>query len=159
MQSDSDNRNPVPVPEGAFVEEERYMINGVLSLASRSLRGIMTPRGEISWVDANLSVDEIRQQLLSSPHSLFPVCRGELDEIVGIVRAKELLVALEEGGNVEAIAAASPAIVVPETLDPINLLGVLRQPAAALLSSPMSLALCRGWSRRWTCWKPSPVNS
>ncbi|WP_252391118.1 SecY-interacting protein Syd, partial [Escherichia coli] len=41
-------------------------------------------------------VDEIREQLLSSPHSLFPVCRGELDEIIGIVRAKELLVALEE---------------------------------------------------------------
>ena len=127
VQSDTENRNPVPVPEGAFVEEERYMINGVLSLASRSLRGIMTPRGEISWVDANLSVDEIRQQLLSSPHSLFPVCRGELDEIIGVVRAKEMLVALEEGVNVEAIAAASPAIVVPETLDPINLLGVLRR--------------------------------
>lgn len=127
VQADTENRNPVPVPEGAFVEEERYMINGVLSLASRSLRGIMTPRGEISWVDANLSVDEIRQQLLSSPHSLFPVCRGELDEIIGVVRAKEMLVALEEGINVEAVAAASPAIVVPETLDPINLLGVLRR--------------------------------
>ncbi|MTH47173.1 CNNM family cation transport protein YoaE [Intestinirhabdus alba] len=118
---------PVPIPEGAFAEEERYMINGVLTLASRSLRGIMTPRGEISWVDATLSVDEIREQLLSSPHSLFPVCRGELDEIIGIVRAKELLVALEEGVDVAAIAAASPAIVVPETLDPINLLGVLRR--------------------------------
>lgn len=127
VQSDSENHNPVPVPEGAFVEQERYMINGVLSLASRSLRGIMTPRGEISWVDANLSVDEIRQQLLSSPHSLFPVCRGELDEIIGVVRAKEMLVALEVGVNVEAVAAASPAIVVPETLDPINLLGVLRR--------------------------------
>ena len=127
VQSDSENHNPVPVPEGAFVEQERYMINGVLSLASRSLRGIMTPRWEISWVDANLSVDEIRQQLLSSPHSLFPVCRGELDEIIGVVRAKEMLVALEEGVNVEAVAAASPAIVVPETLDPINLLGVLRR--------------------------------
>lgn len=126
-QQAAESHAPVPVPEGAFVEEERYMINGVLSLASRSLRGIMTPRGEISWVDASLSVAEIRQQLLSSPHSLFPVCRGELDEIIGVVRAKEMLVALEEGSNVEAIAAASPAIVVPETLDPINLLGVLRR--------------------------------
>jgi len=87
----------------------------------------MTPRGEISWVDASLSVAEIRQQLLSSPHSLFPVCRGELDEVIGVVRAKEMLVALEEGGDVESIAAATPAIVVPETLDPINLLGVLRR--------------------------------
>ncbi|PZT64044.1 hypothetical protein DNQ45_24525, partial [Escherichia coli] len=107
VQHDADNTKPKPIPEGAFAEEERYMINGVLTLASRSLRGIMTPRGEISWVDANLGVDEIREQLLSSPHSLFPVCRGELDEIIGIVRAKELIV--------------------PETLDPINLLGVLRR--------------------------------
>ncbi|HGW7354997.1 TPA: CNNM family cation transport protein YoaE, partial [Escherichia coli] len=126
-QHDADNPMPMPIPEGAFAEEERYMINGVLTLASRSLRGIMTPRGEISWVDANLGVDEIREQLLSSPHSLFPVCRGELDEIIGIVRAKELLVALEEGVDVAAIASASPAIIVPETLDPINLLGVLRR--------------------------------
>jgi CBS domain containing-hemolysin-like protein len=73
------------------------MINGVLTLAQRSLRSIMTPRGEISWVDAEQSEDEIRRQLLSSPHSLFPVCRGELDEIIGIVRAKEMLVALESG--------------------------------------------------------------
>ena len=117
----------VPVHDEAFAEEERYMINGVLTLASRSLRSIMTPRGEISWVDANRSVDEIREQLLSSPHSLFPVCRGELDELIGVVRAKELLVALEEGVDVAAIASATPAIVVPETLDPINLLGVLRR--------------------------------
>ena len=127
VQSDAEHHNPVPVPEGAFVEEERYMINGVLTLAQRSLRSIMTPRGEISWVNAEQSEEEIRRQLLSSPHSLFPVCRGELDEIIGIVRAKEMLVALEEGVNVEAVAAASPAIVVPETLDPINLLGVLRR--------------------------------
>ncbi|WP_330983572.1 MULTISPECIES: CNNM family cation transport protein YoaE [Enterobacterales] len=127
VQHDAENPVAVPVPEGAFADEERYMINGVLTLASRSVRSIMTPRGEISWVDANLSVDEIRQQLLSSPHSLFPVCRGELDEIVGVVRAKEMLVALEAGEDVAAMASASPAIVVPETLDPINLLGVLRR--------------------------------
>ena len=124
---DSDNTSVVPVPEGAFAEEERYMINGVLTLAQRSLRSIMTPRGEISWVNAEQSEEEIRRQLLSSPHSLFPVCRGELDEIIGIVRAKEMLVALEAGENVAALASASPAIVVPETLDPINLLGVLRR--------------------------------
>ncbi|HDV8763799.1 TPA: CNNM family cation transport protein YoaE [Raoultella ornithinolytica] len=122
-----DGPAPVPVPEGAFAEEERYMINGVLTLAQRSLRSIMTPRGEISWVNAEQSEEEIRRQLLSSPHSLFPVCRGELDEIIGIVRAKEMLVALEAGENVAALASASPAIVVPETLDPINLLGVLRR--------------------------------
>ncbi|MXP48757.1 TerC family protein [Pantoea sp. Eser] len=115
------------MPQEAFKDEERYMINGVLTLASRSIRSIMTPRGEISWVDANRPVDEIRIQLLDTPHSLFPVCRGELDEIVGVVGAKELLVALEHGVDVATFAANTPTIVVPETLDPINLLGVLRR--------------------------------
>lgn len=118
----------ISIPDEAFAEEERYMINGVLTLAKRSLRSIMTPRCEISWVDASLSMDRIRHQLLSSPHSLFPVCQGELDELIGVVRAKELLVALEEEVvDVAAIAATSPAIVVPDTLDPINLLGILRR--------------------------------
>lgn len=116
-----------PIEAEAFAEEERYMINGVLTLASRSLRSIMTPRGDISWVDAEKTEDEIREQLLASPHSLFPVCRGELDEVIGVARAKELLVALDKGENIATIAAQSPAIVVPETLDPINLLGVLRR--------------------------------
>lgn len=66
VQHDADNPMPMPIPEGAFAEEERYMINGVLTLASRSLRGIMTPRGEISWVDANLGVDESASSC--SPH-------------------------------------------------------------------------------------------
>lgn len=115
------------MPQEAFKDEERYMINGVLTLSQRSIRSIMTPRGDISWVDANRPLDEIRIQLLDTPHSLFPVCRGELDEIIGVVRAKELLVALEHGMDVATFAASSPAIVVPETLDPINLLGVLRR--------------------------------
>lgn len=115
------------MPQEAFKDEERYMINGVLTLASRSVRSIMTPRGDISWVDAKRPLDEVRMQLLDTPHSLFPVCRGELDEIIGVVRAKELLVALDHGIDVETFAAASPPIIVPETLDPINLLGVLRR--------------------------------
>ena len=116
----------LPVTE-SFKDEERYMINGVLTLASRSIRSLMTPRGEISWVNAESPIDDIRQQLLDTPHSLFPVSRGELDEIIGVVRAKELLVALDHGVDIGQFAAATPAIIVPETLDPINLLGVLRR--------------------------------
>ncbi|WP_275554966.1 TerC family protein [Mixta sp. Marseille-Q2659] len=115
------------LPQETFKDEERYMINGVLTLASRSIRSIMTPRGEISWVDATKPLDEIRMQLLDTPHSLFPICQGELDEVIGIVRAKDLLVALEHGMDIHAFAASSPPIIVPETLDPINLLGVLRR--------------------------------
>ncbi|MBP2166956.1 CBS domain containing-hemolysin-like protein [Erwinia toletana] len=129
QQTSSEHSSEVAsvMPQEAFKDEERFMINGVLTLASRSVRSIMTPRGEISWVDAERPLDEVRIQLLDTPHSLFPVCRGELDEIIGVVRAKELLVALDHGIDVATFAAATPPIIVPDTLDPINLLGVLRR--------------------------------
>ncbi|VFP86728.1 UPF0053 inner membrane protein YoaE [Candidatus Erwinia haradaeae] len=114
-------------PKEEFKDEERYMMNGVLTLAARSVRSIMTPRGEISWVDLTSSLDEVRMQLLDTPHSLFPVCRGDLDSIIGVVRAKELLVALDHGVDVFTFASATPPIIIPDTLNPLNLLGVLRR--------------------------------
>ncbi|MFI8415687.1 TerC family protein [Serratia sp. NPDC078593] len=123
---------PQPVDE-TFAEEERYMISGVLTLASRSVRSVMTPRTEISWVDCDDAVEEVRAQLLDTPHSLFPVCRDELDHIVGVVRAKELLVALEQGDDIAEFAARTPPIVVPDTMDVINLLPVLRRAKGRLV--------------------------
>lgn len=119
--------------EETFAEEERYMISGVLTLASRSLRSVMTPRTDISWVDCERSREEVREQLLDTPHSLFPVCRESIDEIVGVVRAKDLLVALEQGEDIAEFAARTPPIVVPETMDVINLLAVLRRAKGRLV--------------------------
>lgn len=135
---------PQKVMTETFAEEERYMISGVLTLASRSLRSVMTPRTEISWVDSERSVEEIRIQLLDTPHSLFPVCRGSLDELVGVVRAKDLLVALEEHTDVESFAAASQPIVVPETLDVINLLPVLRRAKGGLVMVTNEFGVVQG---------------
>jgi CBS domain containing-hemolysin-like protein len=116
-----------------FAEEERYMISGVLTLASRTLRSVMTPRTEISWVDCERSREEVREQLLDTPHSLFPVCRDELDEIVGVVRAKDLLVALDRGVDIAEFAARTPPMVVPETMDVLKLLAVLRRAKGRLV--------------------------
>ena len=116
-----------------FAAEERYMISGVLTLASRSLRSVMTPRTDISWVDCERSREEVRAQLLDTPHSLFPVCRDSVDEIVGVVRAKDLLVALEQGEDIAEFAARTPPIVVPETMDVIKLLAVLRRAKGRLV--------------------------
>ncbi|WP_343188045.1 TerC family protein [Buchnera aphidicola (Ceratoglyphina bambusae)] len=110
-----------------FKDEERYMMRGVLTLAGRSIRSIMTPRGEISWVNSENENKKIRRQLLKSPHSLFPVCKGELDEIIGIVRAKELLIALEKKIDILHFSAKTPPIIIPDTLDTINLLKILRK--------------------------------
>jgi len=129
-KQNKNNKEKIPLSSSeteTFKDEEKYMINGVLTLAGRSIKSIMTPRSNISWVNTEKSIHEIRLQLLDTPHSLFPVCKGELDEIIGIVRAKELLVAIEKKIDVCKFASQIPPIIIPDTLDPINLLGVLRR--------------------------------
>ena len=116
-----------------FAEKQRNMISGVRTLASRSLRSVMTPRTEIHGVDCEKSPAEFRSQLLDTPHSLFPICRHSLDDVIGVVRAKDLLVALENGENIVAFAEKTPPIVVPETMDVINLLAVLRKAKGRLV--------------------------
>ncbi len=132
-QDEDDEQEQKQPGKETFAEEERHMISGVLTLASRSLRSIMTPRTEISWVDCERSPAEIRMQLLDTPHSLFPICRHSLDDVIGVVRAKDLLVALENGENIVAFAEKTPPIVVPETMDVINLLAVLRRAKGRLV--------------------------
>ena len=130
--------------EETFAAEERYMISGVLTLASRSLRTIMTPRNEITWIDCQRTPQEIRSQLLETPHSLFPVCDGELDQLIGIVRAKDLLVALDEGISVAEYAAKSAPIVVLESLDVNNVLDVLRHAKGRLGSVSDEFGMVQG---------------
>lgn len=120
-------------PATAFGEEERFMISGVLTLGQRSVRMIMTPRSDISWINSASDVPTIRAQLLETPHSLFPVCNGALDEVVGVVQAKILLAALDVGEDLQAFAARHPAIVVLDTIDVINVLGVLRRAKGSLV--------------------------
>lgn len=120
--------NVLKIRKENFHDEEKYMISSILNLASRSIRSIMTPREEISWIDTNNTIEQIKMKLLDTPHSLFPVCRGELDNILGVVRAKELLVHLNRHKkNIEQFSSTTPPIVVLETLDPINLIKILRQ--------------------------------
>ncbi|CAI3953729.1 Hemolysin-related protein [Commensalibacter communis] len=117
----------------SFAEEERYMINGVLTLASRSLRSIMTPRIEVSWIDCEDSLEEIKDLIMATPHNIFPVCQGELDKIIGVVRAKDLLMVINDNGNVAEFAAQHPPIIVPDMIDVINLLPILKKAKGRLV--------------------------
>lgn len=87
----ADPEDSAAIPEGAFAVEERNMVSGVLALAERSIRSIMTPRSEMSWVNLDHDAGAIVQQLHETPHSLLPVCRGDIDQVVGIGRTKDLL--------------------------------------------------------------------
>ena len=132
QQQDEEEDQGAPRPI-SFGDEERYMVTGVLSLAERSIRTIMTPRAEMEWIDLNDSIDEIRALLQRAPHSLFPVCDGELDEIIGVVKARDLLFALNEGQSLAQLAKQNDPIIVPQTINVIRLLAELRQAKGSLI--------------------------
>ncbi|MFD1008575.1 TerC family protein [Oceanisphaera ostreae] len=113
--------------EQSFAEEERNMISGVLSLAERSTRTVMTPRSDIAWLDISDSREEVLAELMASCHSQFPVCDGELDNLLGVVRAKDLMVGLKEGKTLAEMAAGNDSIIVPDSISVIRLLNVLRE--------------------------------
>ena len=116
-----------------FAAEERLMITGVLTLAERSIRTIMTPRGEISWIDCNDSNEEILEQLLAAPHSMFPVCRDSLDNVIGVVLAKELVKVVQDGLDVAEFSARFPPVMMPDRVDVLRSLNVLRNAQGSLV--------------------------
>ena len=117
----------------AFGDEERYMVGGVLSLAERPVASIMTPRSQISWVNIEDDVEVIREQVLSVPHSLFPVCRGQLDKVITIVRAKELIDALDDAEQMANLLKRVRPIFIYEKMKVIDAINTLRTSKGSLV--------------------------
>jgi CBS domain containing-hemolysin-like protein len=117
----------------AFHLAERNMVTGVLTLAERSVRSLMTPRTDISWVDLEEDIETIRSLLIETPHSFFPVCRGSLDEIVGIARAKDLLNDLSVNNKVTLTESLRKPIYVPDSIAVLPLIETLRKSRGQLV--------------------------
>ena len=117
----------------AFHLAERNMVTGVLTLAERSVRSLMTPRMDISWVDLEEDIETIRSLLIETPHSFFPVCRGSLDEIVGIARAKDLLNDLSVNNKVTLTESLRKPIYVPDSIAVLPLIETLRKSKGQLV--------------------------
>jgi len=125
IRQEADDKEALPeLP--AFDTEERNMVSGVLSLAQRPVRSIMTPRSDLSWVDLTAGAATIRERVLAAPHSFFPVCRGELDQIVGVARARDLIADLSLQGEID-LAKVRPAIIMPETAGVLKIMETLKR--------------------------------
>ena len=131
-QAEAETEQEAPL-EPAFAVEERNMVSGVLTLADRSIRSIMTPRSEMSWVNLEHAPPAILAQLRDTPHSLLPVCRGELDNVTGVARTKDLIAALllREGGDLPVEASFAPVmrtpIILPETSGVLRAMDTLKR--------------------------------
>jgi putative hemolysin len=91
---------------GVFMPKEREMIEGVLRVADRTARGIMTPRSEVVWLEESATAEQIGEQLAQRRLSRFPVCRENIDTPLGIVHSKDLL----------RVALAGEPILLPNVL-------------------------------------------
>lgn len=116
-----------PTPETVFRPEERSMVSGVLGLAERSVRSVMTPRHDISWVDLDADIAHTRQLLLAVPHNQFPVCRGGLDDLVGVARAKDLMGDLDTRGAIDVERSVKPALKVSDSIGILRLMDQLKR--------------------------------
>jgi putative hemolysin len=112
---------------GVFHAVERDMIDGVLRLADRSVRSVMTPRVEVVWIDLDDPVETIRSEIAESGHSRFPAGRKGLDEFDGIVHTKDLLDQLSRTGGFDVAAAIRQPLVVHEGTPVLKLLEMFRE--------------------------------
>ena len=99
---------------GIVKRVEHEMIEGIMHIADRSVRSIMTPRVEVIWLDVEASLETIRRTLAAAGHSQYPVCRRDLDCIVGVAHLRSLIDSLLAGGVIDLAAIAVPPIIVPE---------------------------------------------
>ncbi|AIN47372.1 Magnesium and cobalt efflux protein CorC [Candidatus Palibaumannia cicadellinicola] len=127
-----------------FAETEYCMITNVLSLASRNLRSIMTPRNQISWLNSKLPIEELQIKLMNTQHNMLPLCYGKLDHLIGIVHTKDCMSAIADGEHMKAYEVVNPAIVVLDTLDVLNCLTELRRAKGSLVIVSNELGVIQG---------------
>lgn len=112
---------------GVLERDEREMIAGVMRLADRSARALMTPRREVEVIDLSDELDDIRTQLRETRRSRLPVQDGEADSIVGVVVVKDLLDFLSGRATLEALRPhVQEAPIVMDTADSLHVLREIR---------------------------------
>ena len=100
---------------GVFEEAEQDMVEGVFSLGDQRVYSLMTPRADIVWLDIDDTPNELLQKIADSPYSRFPVCQDSLDMVLGIVKARDLLVPSLAGEPINLKDKLRPALYIPET--------------------------------------------
>ena len=111
---------------GVLEENERAIISGIVRLADRPVREVMTPRTEIDWIDIGCAREDIYAVLAATPHSRLPVARGSVDEIIGVVSTRDLLMDSLAGNDLDLKRLVRTAPVVPDLMDAMDALAVLR---------------------------------
>jgi len=112
---------------GVFEEAEMDMVGSVFRLGGRRVDAMMTPRTEIVWLDLDLPFEDNLRLVLESGYSQFPVARDNLDNVIGVLRVKDLLLYLAGADQpVDIKALARPPLFVPESTPALKVLANMR---------------------------------
>jgi putative hemolysin len=111
---------------GVLETEERDIIERVLRLADKPVRAIMTPRTEIAWIDRQAPRPNIIAALRAAPHSRFVVCDGAIDNVAGIVQAKDILDRVLDGKDFSLAAALRQPMAIPDSVSALEALERLK---------------------------------
>ena len=114
---------------GVFHQQEHRMIEGVLRLADRNVRSVMVPRGDVVWLDLDDSREALWRLVQASGHSRYLVCRGEIDELIGVARATEVIDWLHAKTADDLAQRVATPLVVQETTTVLRLLELVREAA------------------------------
>jgi putative hemolysin len=107
---------------GVIEAQEHQMVRNVFRLDDRQIGSMMIPRTEIIWLDVSASSDDVLKAIATDEHSRYPVCRGGLDNVIGVVSAQSLLQRVMRGQALSLSEALQPCVFVPETLSGMELL-------------------------------------
>ena len=118
---------------GVIEAQEHQMVRNVFRLDDRQVGSMMIPRAEIVWFDVAASAADVLRTISDQEHSRYPVCRGGLEDVLGVVSAQSLLQQVMQGGEVSLQDKLQPPVFVPETLSGMELLEHFRASSAQLV--------------------------
>jgi putative hemolysin len=118
---------------GVIEAQEHQMVRNVFRLDDRQVGSMMIPRAEIVWLEASATAQDVLRVVDEAEHSRYPVCRGGLADVLGIVSAQSLLQQAIRGEPIDLEAVLEPPVYVPETLSGMELLEQFRASSAQLV--------------------------
>lgn len=118
---------------GVMPPQARSMISGVMRLADRTARAVMTPRSEVEWIDLDGSDSAIRERLKTTRHSRLPAGSGSLDVVKGVIQVKDILDEHLHGpaGDVRAHVREAPVVI--DTIKALQAMELLRSSQVHML--------------------------
>jgi putative hemolysin len=118
---------------GVFEASEQNLIEAVIGLGDKSVRRLITPRTQIVWLEVTDPIDSVRRKISESGHSRFPVCRRSLEDVIGVIQAKDLLSKSLASKPIDLNSSLQQPVFVPHTLTALKVLEDIKRSGSHLV--------------------------